>query len=104
MRFWVSWYETSPKTFEYHGPWWVSGYRFDEQPDGSEVEVPTICAAVAATDEEAAKRVIIEAHDEPRPADLEWRFVSPRGYNWVPFCDRFAGKPWMKWPWPEARS
>lgn len=95
-RFWVSWFETKPATFEYHGPWWVSGERED---DGA----LTMCAAVQADNGDAAKDVITMAHDEPRIA-LEWRFVSPRADDWAPFCERFSKAPWMRWPWPVEKG
>jgi hypothetical protein len=59
-------------------------------------DIPTICAAIIAEDEEAARRIVIEAHD--KPVVPEWRFVEARPEDWTPFCDRFQRKDWMKWP------
>ena len=79
--------------FEYHGPWWVSGYTDDS---GS------VCAAVMAEDEDAAKRVLANSFDDKRsPETLEWRFVNEMGDK-SPFSDRFQRDNWMKWPWPEG--
>lgn len=90
-RWWVSWYDQRYGKWELHSPWWVSGER-------SADEAKTICAAVIAPDEDGAKRLIIMAHDEPRPRDLEWRFVEERPEHWHPFCDRFERADWMRWP------
>lgn len=89
--FWISWYGSG--AFEYHGPWWVSGYRD---------ETAMFCAAVMATDDEHAKSLIREAHDDK--ADQEWRFATPRAPDWSPFCDRFQRADWMRWPWPTEKS
>lgn len=89
-RFWLSWYDTRYGKWELDSPWWVSG----ERGDG----VLTICAAVRAPDEQCAKRLVIMAHDEPRPRDLEWRFVEERPGDWSPFCDRFPRADWNRWP------
>lgn len=94
-RFWVSWYDTCGGKYELHSPWWRSGFRMGGA-DG-ETEEPTVCAAIEATDEDAAKAAVIAAHDEPRPDDLEWRFVEERPDDWSPYCDRFRAAPWMKW-------
>ena len=42
--------------------------------------------------------LIEEAHDEPRPLPLEWRFVHPKTEDWSPFNSRFQRADWMKWP------
>jgi len=103
--FWVSWYGLTnlagPWPWEYHGPWWVSGLAPD---DDGEYTIPTICAAVMAVDEEAAKRVILDCHDTP-PDDLRWRFVEEQKPDWNPLQNdsgRFPAAHWMKWPWPEV--
>ena len=96
--FWISWFGTAgPWTLE--SPWWISGYRivadrmaFDEQR-----EEPTVCAAVRASNEGEAKRIIREAHDA-KPTELEWRFCEERPEGWTPFTDRFPKADWMKWP------
>lgn len=96
VKFWVSFWSADLSKFEYHGPWWVSGYRGDECGEQS------VCAAVVAKDEEHAKHIIEAAHDEGH-APAEGRFVDAREDAWSPFCDRFTKAKWMKWPWP-ARS
>jgi len=91
-NYWLSWY-CPPHLmgkFELHWPWWISGLRVDDEHE-------VICAAVRAEDEEAAKRIIIDAHDEPRPVDLEWRFVAEKPDDWSPFDDRFQKANWMQW-------
>lgn len=93
--YWLSWYDTLYGKWELHSPWWVSGYRVAD-------EARTICAAVRAPDEESAKRLIVMAHDEPRPRDLEWRFVDERPDDWSPFNDRFPRADWMKWDQPPS--
>lgn len=98
--FWISWFhKPAMGAFELHSPWWVSGSRevanrftFDE--GHSE---PTICAAVRAEDEAAAKEAVTAAYDM-RPADMEWRFCEPRPDDWSPFSGRFPRADWMKWP------
>lgn len=93
--FWVSWYQPVElhKTFEYHGPWWISG----ETGDGEQY---TIVAAVMAKDEDDARRVIVSAFDAD-PGDLVWRFQEERADDWSPFAsDRFPRGDWMQWPWP----
>ena len=89
-NFWLSWY-CPPELmgrFELRWPWWVTGYRDDAE---------IICAAVRAESEEEAKRIILEAHDEPLPTDLEWRFVTEAYDDWSPFNDRFPREDWMQW-------
>lgn len=95
--YWVSWWYYS--VFEYNGPWWESGYR--ENEDGS--ETGSLCAAVMAESEEAAKAVIVKAHDVP-PTEIEWRFCEERPEGWSPAGFRFRMAEWMKWPWPAASS
>lgn len=86
-RWWVSWYSSG--AFEYHGPWWISGGEVGGRD--------TICAAVIAPTEEAARDVIVSAHDDPSVV-LEWRFVDERPDAWSPFGDRFPRAAWMRWP------
>lgn len=90
-NFWVSWYDKNYGKWELHWPWWVSGERLS---DGA----LTICAAVQAESADAAMILIEEAHDEPRPLPLEWRFVHPKTEDWSPFNSRFQRADWMKWP------
>jgi len=94
--YWVSWWEDEEfyPTFEYHGPWWISGQR-DVQ--GGTVDY-SMCAAVMAESEEDAKLKIEAAHDNP--CELDWRFVEECEPGWEPFSSRFARRDWMKWPWP----
>jgi hypothetical protein len=90
-RWWVSWYATkSAGPFTLHTPWWESGWRMSD-------DAGTVVAAVLAPTEDAAKEVVLAAHDA-RPAALEWRFVNSRPADWTPFCDRFQRANWMRWP------
>lgn len=92
-NFWISWYcPAALGAWELASPWWVSGYAMSDDED-----VLCIVAAVHATDEEAAKEVVLAAYDT-RPASMEWRFVSEREADWSPFCDRFPKADWMVWP------
>lgn len=91
-NFWVSWYNTVPlNQFELHSPWWVSGSRESDDAD-------TVCAAVKAVDEGAARNVILHSYDTPPPGGVEWRFVEPRADDWSPFSGRFGRADWMVWP------
>lgn len=99
-RWWVSWYGAKGVAFTLHTPWWISGYRCDSE-DGED-DTPTICAAVIAESEEAAKRLIVGSHDSP--VKLKWRFVNVRPSCWSPFCERFPKADWMQWPEKEKVS
>lgn len=89
--FWLSWVG-SVAGFEYHGPWWSSGWDVYGRP----VHV----AAVTAKDERAARKIIYDAYDEGKwPA--EWRFTEEKEEGWAPFSDRFQRADWMKWPYPK---
>ncbi len=92
-NWWVSWI-AKRVNFEIHSPWWVSGVAYG--PNGEERH--TICAAVRAKSETAAKKYIRDCHDAPKPRDLDWRFIEERGEEWEPFSDRFPRGKWMKWP------
>lgn len=92
-NFWLSWYHAG--AFELHTPWWISGYRSAQEDQ--EEDQATICAAVVAESEEAAKQLIIACHDTP-PTEIEFRFVEERPSGWSPFCDRFRAASWMRWP------
>lgn len=94
-RFWLSWYCDRMGEFELWWPWWVSGYRMDEN------QTPTICAAVIAKDEDAAWQVVIDSHDDPKPTELEQRFCEEQESDWSPFTDRFPRADWMRWPCPK---
>jgi hypothetical protein len=86
--FWISWVQTKGHgTFELHSPWWYSGTT----ENGS-----TVCAAVRAEDEDAARICVYESYDKT-PFSLEWRFVDPKPDSWSPFSERFPRGPWMKW-------
>lgn len=88
-RYWVSWYSKHMGEFELHSPWWISGYRCDD-------EAQTVCAAVIAEDEQGAMAAIVDAHDDPT-VEIEWRFCNERDKDWSPFCDRFPRADWMRW-------
>lgn len=91
---WLSWWRTTELgAYEIHSPWWVSGYR--ERADGGTDD--SICAAVMAPDEDAAREVILASYDT-RPADVEWRFVEEMPAGSSPFTDRFPRAGWMRWP------
>ena len=89
---WLSWYhhpEDGP--FEYHGPWWVSGYAFE--PDRT-----IVVAAVPAPTEDAAWDVIQTAYDSV-PEDIDRRFIEPlTGEPWTGPEGRFPRADWMRWP------
>ena len=95
-NYWVSWYCPNDLMgkFELHSPWWVSGETMED--DDGKFSF-TICAAVQAPDEDGAKRLIEMAHDEPRPRNLEWRFVTEKPRDWSPGSGRFPLADWMKW-------
>lgn len=96
-RFWISWEHTvGGPVFELDSPWWISGYGFDG-------DMETICAAVLAENEEAAKRLVLDSYDES-PGEVEWRFCNERPDDWTPFCDRFRQAKWMKWPTPKPQE
>lgn len=88
--FWLSWYCPGylMGMFELHSPWWISGSTMDG--------AWTICAAVRAANEDAAKAVILASYDDP-PDTLKWRFVEEQRQEWSPFCDRFTRADWMQW-------
>lgn len=89
--YWISWYQTEEAgEFELHTPWWISGYALG----GTN---PTICAAVMAVDEAAARERILASFDR-RPDRLEFRFVTAQAPDWSPYCDRFQAADWMRWP------
>lgn len=89
-RWWVSWYWCHDDgSFEIYSPWWFTGSDMYGRD--------TVCAALLAPNEDAAREQIFAAYDE-RPDDLEFRFVDVRPDDWSPFCDRFQRGPWMRWP------
>ena len=89
VSFWV--HEKDLSAFEYHGPWWESGWDLQDRR--------SFCAAVLASSEEEAKKVINNSFDNGHSLD-EWRFVNYRPEEWSPFNDRFQKVDWMKWPYP----
>ncbi|MEL7447291.1 MAG: hypothetical protein AAGK02_16040 [Pseudomonadota bacterium] len=98
--YWTSIYLPSRlmPSFEYHGPWWVSGQTGLEEDDAEHI----IVAWVMATDEDAAYETLRLAVDEgSRPPSIKERFAEER-----PSPDRsnpsgrFELADWMQWPWP----
>lgn len=89
MRWWLSFWSSDISKFEYHGPWWISGYDSNNRR--------SVCAAVIADNESEAKETIKNAHDSGFEPD-EWRFINNRSDEWSPFSDRFQKREWMKWP------
>lgn len=96
-RWWLSWYhDKSLGAFELHTPWWISG------ASGSS---DTICAAVLAPDEDAARQLVYGSYDT-RPGVLAFRFVEERPDDWAPWNlapgvegkSRFQRADWMQWP------
>jgi hypothetical protein len=88
-RFWISWYtDNDMGPFELNSPWWISG------TDGI---CDSVCAAVIAEDEDAARCVVLGAYDIC-PLAIDWRFCQERDANWAPFCERFPQADWMQWP------
>lgn len=93
-KFWVSWYGQYG-AYTLHWPWWISGYRIAyRRIDDEVIHVPTICAAILAPSEEAAKEIIFAAHDV-RPQAIEWRFCAEQPDDWTPFNERFPKANWM---------
>jgi hypothetical protein len=96
-RWWVRWYGRPGYSFEYHGPWWISGWAGEDQ-------TPIFVAAVCADNEDAAKEAIEASHDDGAAGIYEWSFANERADDWEPFCDRFPRAKWMKWPWPAGSA
>jgi hypothetical protein len=82
--------------FEYHGPWWVSGYTAD-------CEQEIVCAAVRARGAGHAAAIINAAFDA-RHKPVKVDFVEMRPEGWEPFCDRFGRRDWMQWPEVTGRN
>jgi len=87
--YWVSWFHLDAVSFEYDGPWWVTGVDSQERS--------LICAAVRAESEDAARRLVLATYMEPLEKALEWRFVHAKSDDWNPFSPRFPPAEWMKW-------
>jgi len=96
MRFYVD--AAEMPHFEYHGPWWTSGYAPDA--DGNYTR-HIICAAVVAASEVDARRVIEGAFDAGHTL-AQWDASMLTRPDWTPFSDRFPREEWMRWPWPVA--
>ena len=86
-NYWLSWYHPQELGFELHWPWWITGQGNN---------YVTICAAVQAEDEDAAKAIVQAAMD--KPDKVEWRFCSLKAHGWAPFGDRLPHADWMEWP------
>lgn len=99
-RWWMRWYGLPADSFEYHGPWWISGWTAGHEDD----DVPIFVAAVSAEDEAAARKVIEASYDDGAAGVLEWSFSNERADDWEPFCERFTRGDWMKWPWPAVQG
>lgn len=85
---WIGWYNTVDlATFELHSPWWISGYRDDDE---------TMVAAVWAADEDEAFEIVRAAYDED-PGPLERRLAGELEPDDSPFSDRFPQSAWMAW-------
>lgn len=90
-RFWISWW-WHPEThgvFTLSSPWWQTS----TDTQGRE----SICAAVLAPDEAAARDLIFSAF-AVEPAGLEFRFFDQKPGGWDPFGKRFPRRDWMVWP------
>lgn len=99
--YWVSFWGCGMEHFEYHGPWWVSGYR-----DYCDVTEAAVCMAVRARDETHAKSIARRAWDKGH-SFTEMRFVTEQRDDWNPLANesgRFPPKAWMQWPWPKEES
>jgi hypothetical protein len=92
-RYWISFEVPTDlmSQFEYHGPWWISGFSLDET-------IQTVCAAMIADNPREAEQAFRSAFDDPKVALGELRFCSDKGDDWEPFCDRFPRAKWMQWP------
>lgn len=90
-RFWLSWYHDAENmgAFELNWPWWCTGFDANDRE--------TICAAVTAVDETAAKAGILASYDKS-PNSIDWRFCEKRSDEWEPFSPRFPRAAWMQWP------
>jgi len=92
-NWWVSWYSPAALGgWELNSPWWTSGYAMVGDED-----VPCICAAIKANDEDDARALVFAAYDT-MPKEIEFRFVNEKADDWTPFSDRFPKVDWMVWP------
>lgn len=86
--YWCRWKSDLPlTTFEYHGPWWISG----ETSTG-----PIICAAVCAETEEQAEELFRKSYDSV--PDFLPNFSCDLMSMSDPFTSRFPKRDWMIWP------
>jgi hypothetical protein len=88
---WLSWYhDPEDGPFEYHGPWWVSGYDMEGRT--------IVVAAVPAPNEDAAWDIVQLSYDTP-PEDIDRRFCDPlEDEPWGTPESRFPRQDWMRWP------
>lgn len=96
-RYWCRFYALTSEmpSFEYHGPWWVSGHTADDP------EQVTICAAVCADSGDQA-HALLDACFDPGHSMVGLDFCNQRADDWEPFSERFPRADWMRWPFPEA--
>lgn len=88
---WLSWYQPAGTAYTLYWPWWVSGWRMDD-------DARTVVAAVRAATKGDAMAVVVTAQDDPT-LDLEWRFVEEvTDSYWSPYNSRFLQADWMRWP------
>lgn len=86
--YWCRWISTAPlDTFEYHGPWWISGH--------SDVG-PVLCAAVVTGSPEEAERLFMNSYDKVQ--DGLHNFSCEEMKTSDPFSSRFPRRDWMIWP------
>ena len=90
-NFWLSFIHTEEMgAYTLYWPWWVSGSRISD-------DARTVCVAIQATDDDAAKQMIFDAFDA-RPTAIEFRFLNEQPDDWSPFNGRFRRASWMAWP------
>lgn len=88
-EYWCRWTSTmSVESFEYHGPWWISGY--------SSYGNPTICAAICAESEEEALKAFCSSYDKAPLGLLDFSCDPLKMSD--PFTSRFPKRDWMIWP------
>lgn len=95
MKFWMSFWLPNSVAFEYKGPWWVSGHRFPRGLDNDYSE-DSICAAVKAESERAAKELLLAGIEQPHQ-DVEWRFIEEKPADWSPYSGRFQKSEGVEW-------
>lgn len=95
-KWWLSWWWDHIGEFELHSPWWITGHRGAVRGGEFCAEDASVCAAVCAESEDAAKSIILRAYYVV-PETLEWRFCIEQPDDWAPFGGRFPRADWMKW-------